>query len=56
MITAGAPLATFGLDLQAAGGTGLVLDGTTGDGFRLRLRTRAGDVQGTVAVGRLEVQ
>jgi hypothetical protein len=56
MIPAGAPLATFGLDLQAAGGTGLVFDGTTGDGFRLRLRTRAGDVQGTVAVGRLEVQ
>ena len=56
VITAGAPLATFGLDLQAAGGTGLVLDGTTGDGFRLRLRARAGDVLGTVAVGRLEVQ
>jgi hypothetical protein len=56
LIPAGAPLATFGLDLQAAGGTGPVFDGANGDGFRLRLRTRAGDVQGTVAVGRLEVQ
>ena len=55
-IPAGAPLATFGLDLRAAGGTGLVFDGTTGDGFRVRLRSRAGDVQGSVAVGRLEVQ
>jgi len=50
------PLVTFALDLQPAGGTGLVLDGTTGSGFRLRLRSRAGDVAGTVAVGRLEVQ
>ncbi|HKB75953.1 MAG TPA: hypothetical protein VKC58_05120 [Myxococcales bacterium] len=55
-IPAGTPLATFGLDLHAAGGTGPVFDGTTGDGFRLRLKNRAGDVQGTVAVGRLEVQ
>jgi len=55
-VTAGTVLATFALDLQPAGGTGFVFDGTTGDGFRLRLRSRAGDVQGTVAVGRLEVQ
>jgi len=55
-VPAGKVVASFGLGLLPAGGTGLVLDGTTGDGFRLRLRTRAGDVQGTVAVGRLEVQ
>jgi len=55
-VPAGTVLATFALDLLPAGGTGFVLDGTTGDGFRLRLRSRAGDVQGTVAVGRLEVQ
>jgi len=55
-VSAGTVLATFALDLQPAGGTGFVFDGTTGDGFRLRLRSRAGDVQGTVAVGRLEVQ
>lgn len=55
-IGAGTPLAIFTLDLLPAGGTGPVFDGTTGDGFRLRMRTRAGDVQGTVAVGRLEVQ
>lgn len=56
LVTAGTPLATFGLDLLPAGGAGPVFDGTTGDGFRLRLRSRAGEVQGTVAVGRLEVQ
>ena len=55
-IPADTVLATFALDLQPAGGTGTVFDGTAGDGFRLRLRSRAGDVQGTVAVGRLEVQ
>jgi len=55
-VSAGTVLATFALDLLPAGGTGFVFDGTTGDGFRLRLRSRAGDVQGTVAVGRLEVQ
>ena len=55
-IPAGTALATFALDLLPAGGTGPVFDGTSGDGFRLRLRTRAGDVQGSVAVGRLEVQ
>ena len=55
-VSAGTVLATFALDLQPAGGTGPVFDGTTGSGFRLRLRSRSGDVQGTVAVGRLEVQ
>ena len=55
-LPAGTVLATFRLDLQPAGGTGLALDGTTGTGFRLRLRSRSGEVAGTVAVGKLEVQ